>query len=96
MKPWAKWFYESRDWHIARINYLKSVFFICNRCGKIAKIVHHKIYLTPQNIYDVNITLNTDNFEALCQDCHNKEHLNNCAKIPKRYVFDVDGNLILK
>lgn len=32
------------------------------------------------------------NLEALCQDCHNKEHHRNDKK--KRYAFDEAGNLI--
>ena len=35
--------------------------------------MHHKIYLTPQNINDPAVTLAEDNLELLCQDCHNKE-----------------------
>lgn len=48
--------------------------YLCERCGEPAKIVHHKIWLTPKNIHEQSITLCWDNLEALCQDCHNKEH----------------------
>ena len=37
-------------------------------------IVHHKSYIDMSNIYDADITLNFDNLELLCIDCHNKEH----------------------
>lgn len=51
----------------------------CERCGKIVTngkqlIGHHKIELTDENVEDVNISLNPDNIEVICLDCHNKEH----------------------
>ena len=48
---------------------------------------------TSQNILDdPYIALSWDNLEALCQDCHNKEHHRKDKK--KRYAFDEAGNLI--
>ena len=35
--------------------------------------VHHKIPLTPENINDPSVTLNWDNLELLCKDCHEQE-----------------------
>lgn len=37
-------------------------------------MVHHKVYIDANNIWDTNITLSFDNLELLCFDCHNKEH----------------------
>lgn len=37
-------------------------------------IGHHKIELTEDNVDDPNISLNPDNIEIICHDCHNKEH----------------------
>ena len=36
------------------------------------------------------IFFNFDNLEALCQDCHNKEHFREEAE----YYFDENGDLI--
>lgn len=52
---------------------------LCERCKargiyKPGYIVHHKEYITPGNISNPNITLNLDNLEYVCEDCHNKEH----------------------
>ena len=66
--------------------------FICERCGEPAKIVHHKRWLNRDNINDTDITLNWDNLEALCQDCHNKEHHKSAPRL--RYRFDADGGII--
>ena len=97
MKPWAEKFYNSDAWRACRDGFLKSKEGLCERCSTpddpvVAKIAHHKIYLNEHNINDPNITLNWDNLEALCQDCHNKEHHRN--KRPKRYYFDENGNLV--
>ncbi len=37
-------------------------------------IGHHKTELTEDNTNDPNISLNPDNVEIICHDCHNKEH----------------------
>mgnify|MGYP001184534632 FL=1 len=54
----------------------------CERCGFtvveksdwVKLIGHHKIELTEANISDPNISLNPDNVEIVCIDCHNKSH----------------------
>ncbi len=92
MKPFAKTFYEGQAWKSCRDNYLITQHYICERCGSIAKVVHHKIYLTPQNITNPYISLCFDNLEALCQDCHNKEHHSTETKLP--YSFDEHGNIV--
>lgn len=73
-KDYARKFYSSAAWIKTQAAYMASQNYLCERCGDMACIVHHKKHITPQNIDDVNITLNWDNLEALCQDCHNKEH----------------------
>lgn len=72
-------FYKSAAWKRCRASYLVSVGSLCERClakGLIvpATQVHHKIKLTPDNLNDPAITLNHDNMEALCMDCHQAEH----------------------
>lgn len=53
-----------------------------------AKIVHHKIHLTPSNIDDPHITLSYENFQRLCQDCHAEVH---SSTAPSRVAFDENG-----
>ena len=77
MKPWAEQFYNSEAWHACRDAFLQSKGYLCERCSTphnpvVAKIAHHKTYLTKQNVNDPNIALSWNNLEALCQDCHNK------------------------
>ncbi len=95
MKDYAYSFYFGKAWRKCRIAYLKSQHHICERCNGIAKVVHHKEYITPMNITDNNITLSANNLEALCQDCHNKEHhANESGNNSLCYKFDANGNIV--
>lgn len=96
MKEYAKRFYGSKEWHDCRRAFLQSKNNLCERCSTPdnpvpADIAHHKIYLNEKNIDNPEVALSWDNLEALCWECHNKEH--HRTKKP-RYRFDNDGNLI--
>lgn len=93
MKDWAKDFYYSKTWKKCRESYKKTVYGLCERCDAIAHVVHHRTHLTPENINDPAITLDPANLEALCQDCHNREH--HGAGVPDLgYTYDHDGNIV--
>lgn len=94
-KEFAKAFYRSKEWKKCRNGYIKSVYSLCERCNKPGYILHHKILLTPQNINDSSVTLNWDNLEYLCQECHNKEHFEKYSGIKQGLGFDDEGNLIV-
>lgn len=71
---------------------------MCERCfarGELrpAKVVHHKIHLTPQNIDDPHVTLAYENFQRLCQDCHAAVHSDTEES---RVRFDENGNVVWK
>lgn len=96
-KEFAKRFYNSKEWYKCKSSYIKSVHGLCERCDKPGYIVHHKKTLTPNNINDSNVTLNHDNLEYLCLDCHNAEHDFNRDKkraTKKEYKFNDKGELI--
>ena len=91
-------FYKSREWKITRAEYFKSQSGLCERCkaqGLIvpADIVHHKIHLTEANYNDPSISLNFDNLECLCIDCHNKAHFRTEDK-QSRWTFN-RGSLVI-
>jgi hypothetical protein len=95
MKPWAAWFYKSKAWLECRLGFLRSKHFICERCEGAATIAHHKVYLTPENINDPDITLNWDLLEALCQECHNTEHHGSGEEVTRDgLVFNEFGELV--
>lgn len=92
---YAKSFYTSSKWIACRTGFMQSKHYICERCGGMATICHHKEYITPGNIHNPNITLNWDNLESLCQTCHNLEH--HKGNITRNgLAFDANGNLIQK
>ena len=93
-KEYAKSFYQSKAWKSTRGAYLKYRDYECERCGKRAKIVHHKMHITPKNINDTRITLDWKNLEALCQECHNDEHLKYKKNTADGLIFDENGDLI--
>lgn len=94
-KDYARGFYNSAAWKKCKDGYMQSKNYICERCGNIAVICHHKEYITPHNINDSCITLNWSNLESLCQECHNKEHHSSPICV-NGLMFDEKGNLIKK
>jgi 5-methylcytosine-specific restriction endonuclease McrA len=93
MKEYAKSFYLSQSWRSCRESYYKKQNGICERCGSAGDIVHHKIYISPENINNPKITLSFSNLELLCKECHNKEHLKK-SKSNLRYSIDESGNVL--
>lgn len=94
-QDFAKAFYRSAVWAACRDSYIAKRRGLCERClarGLIraGKIVHHKTYLTPENISIPGIALNHANLELLCQDCHNAEHN---ARKGTRYRIDAAGTV---
>ena len=88
------WFYTSAPWIKTRKAYAKSKGNLCERCLKKglivpAQIVHHKIYLTDENIENPEIALNWNNLECLCKSCHELEH----SKTKKRFTVDQYGRV---
>ena len=86
-------FYKSTRWKKTRAAYARCEKHICERCGDVGKIVHHKTHLTDENFYDCEIAFDFENLELLCQDCHNKEHFKTNEEIDEKLFFDVDGNI---
>ena len=94
MKDYARTFYSSKAWKDTRRAYTKSKGGLCERClrkglYRAGEIVHHKVYLTPENINDPNVSLCWDNLELVCRDCHAKEH----DRRQRRYKVDGMGRV---
>lgn len=95
-KDYSKSFYNSQAWQELRVSFLKEKHYICERCkaeGIItpATEVHHKTYITPNNINDPSVTLNKDNLECLCHTCHTREHQKKDKQ--HRYTINSDGSV---
>ena len=69
---------------------------VCAKCGGVFDISelrpHHKVELTLDNIDDVNVTLNPDNIEVLCHDCHNAAHKRFGYAVGAKRVYLVYGS----
>lgn len=97
-KDYAKAFYTSKVWEKTRRVFVKYKGGLCERC--LAKgiynpgvIVHHKIHITPENVGDPSVTLNFDNLELVCRECHADVH---SSKEGKRFTIDENGRVIFQ
>ena len=94
--PEALAFYGSQRWKKCRAKYLK-LHPICERCDKQGIItkadhVHHVVPLEVGTYNDPMVSLNFENLEALCFNCHNAEHHKN-KDCRDGLFFDAAGNL---
>jgi len=85
-------FYTTRKWRRCRNGFMANRYFVCERCGGVATIAHHKKPITAENISNPDITLNWDNLEAVCYGCHSAIHGGGGA-VFAGVTFDEDGNL---
>ena len=64
--------------------------------ASIVNGTYHRRYLTAENLFDPTISLNPDNLEALCRDCHNAEHFGRGGATAAGLTFDANGNIVQK
>lgn len=98
-EQFANAFYSSGAWKRCRREFAKSKGMMCERCLAKGLIVvgtkqrplevHHKIRLTPENVSDPEISLNWNNLELLCKDCHDAER----QRAKKRWRVEKDGTV---
>lgn len=95
-KDFALAFYRSKAWLDCRKAYISSVYGLCEGCndGTQGRVVHHKILLTKDNICDPYISLNGDNLEYLCTDCHASRHSKEQVGTVEGVLFDSKGQLV--
>ena len=98
-KEFSVKFYKSNAWRECRNAYAAHRGHLCEECLRrnvlsLGEIVHHKIVLTPENVNDPSITLNWDNLELLCRQCHSEVHDN--RKRHRRYTFGPDGEVLIQ
>lgn len=94
-RDFSKKFYNSKEWKKCREGYKQSKHHICERCGMPGDEVHHKVWLTPDNINNPDITLSFKNLELLCATCHSIEH-NRIEKevVREGLMFNSNGELV--
>ena len=77
-------FYRSDEWSRFRKVFLSERMerdgeLVCEHCGKAIvhpyeAILHHKIELTEENVFDADVALNPDNIMLVCPKSHNAIH----------------------
>lgn len=101
-------FYNSKVWNNTRKAIWLKQNCLCSICGlpvyvdgiseylpkeqRRTGIVHHKIHLDNNNVYDDSIALDENNLIGICKECHEKEHHQDIA-IRKGYTMDDEGNI---
>ena len=93
----AKKFYNSTAWKKCRTSYINSlVDGLCEHCQfNIGYIVDHIEEINIKNINNPMITLNHDNLQYLCLECHNKKTFGTPKeKIRAGFSFNGLGELI--
>lgn len=79
-QPWAKKFYNSKEWRALRDRLIVEANFLCAECGEsylkdsTQLVGHHIKELTPANVQNPNVALNPANIKIICRKCHDKEH----------------------
>lgn len=106
-RDFSRAFYHSRQWKAAQASYMRLPVvtrrgicppLMCERCYELtgqlvpAEIVHHKTFLSPENIGDPSVTLSHDNLMRVCRDCHARLHADD-GYVP-RVAFDEDGRVV--
>jgi len=87
-KKWQDKFYHSARWIELRNLIRNRDRMRCRVCGKLIRgtsIVDHVTEITKDNCKDESITMNPDNLQLLCIDCHNSKTFG------KRINYSIDG-----
>lgn len=92
-REFAKKFYKSKAWKDTRDYIFNKYHGLCAECGSPGQEVHHKEFLSHDNINDPNITLGEDNLILLCRDCHHRRH-DKKETTRAGLVFNENGELV--
>lgn len=99
-KEYAKKFYKSRGWQGCRSSFIAERVrrdgAMCQRCKeKPGYIVDHIEEISPDNINNPDITLNHDNLQYLCLECHNIKTFSKAKVTRDGLSFDANGDLVI-
>lgn len=95
--PELQRFYGSKRWRDLRDLLVIQRHACCDRCGKDFSdntsylVAHHKEHLTDENLMDLNVALNPDNIEIVCQKCHAHYHPDRGYLKRHKQVFIIYG-----
>lgn len=94
-REFAKAFYNSQAWRKCRRAYISERSAMdggmCEYCKEQpGYIVDHIEELNPLNINDPSVSLNFDNLQYLCLECHNTKTFTAGA----RYILTANGDVV--
>ena len=94
----AKRFYNSAKWKKCRASYIDTVDGgLCEHCNEEpGYIVDHIKEINSRNINDPYITLNHNNLQYLCLECHNTKTFRKYSAIREGFMFNEEGELVPK
>ncbi len=72
---------------------MASASFLCEICGEVGEIVHHKVPLTEANMHNAKISIANENLQLVCRSCHKRIHDEMDGK-GLRIKFNKDGNIM--
>lgn len=95
-REFAKAFYSSKAWQDCRNRYAAKQGHLCENClrkgvYRPGEIVHHKIEIDPVTVNNPEVSLNPDNLELLCRDCHAERHKSYSKG--RRFTIAEDGRV---
>lgn len=95
-REFAKQFYSSKAWQDCRNQYAARRGHLCENClrkgiYRPGDIVHHKIGIDPVTVNNPEVSLNPDNLELLCRDCHAERHKSYSKG--RRFTIAEDGRV---
>lgn len=95
-KEYAKRFYKSTAWKKCRESYIAATLDgMCEHCKEVpGYIVDHIVEITPVNINNPDITLNHENLQYLCLQCHNTKTFSKYSPMREDVMFNENGELI--
>lgn len=105
-REFSRALYHSKAWQKVREAYMRKPKrtpngtvppLMCERCfeaGRLrpAEIVHHIVWLTPDNVNDPSVTLDERNLMRVCRDCHAEIHYPD--EFRQRVAFDENGRVV--
>lgn len=98
-REFARKFYSSKAWQDCRNEYIKQAHHLCENClrkgiYRPGEIVHHIIEIDPVNICNPEVTLNFNNLEYVCRECHAEYH--DKRNKGRRYLIGDNGEVIVR
>ncbi len=94
-------FYRSYKWRKTRSGFMATTDGLCENCKAenkitVGRVVHHIIPLTLDNQETHDVAYCYNNFQLLCDECHERHHNRSSNGLLDGYEFTLDGDIVRK